>query len=126
MAGDSTSSAGRNHPPQELTEDQLRAAWRDRRRLGWPHTYEASIAHPILSRIITMHARHVLKMQATDERRAAEWFPTEPPPDHYEVADMPVTMPTPLELPPRLQQQQRRQLDGKSLASGEKPEPDEV
>lgn len=86
--------------------------------MGWPLTFEASMTHPILARIITMHARHVMKGSGrAQERRAEEWLPTEPPPDYRDV-HMPVTGPMPFDPVSHV-------IDRKSLAAGEKPEADD-
>lgn len=77
---------------QDLTDEQLRKAWEARRRLGWPHDFESSMAHPVLGRIIRMHALHtpVVNRYGTEVRspmapERRNWIP--PTPKHPPMQD---------------------------------------
>jgi hypothetical protein len=55
----------------EPTDDQLQAAWQQRRRDDWPSTYAEVMSHPTYSRIVRMFACHGALM-ATVQRPAIE------------------------------------------------------
>lgn len=48
------------------SEGEMRAAWEVRRRYGWPHDYETSLANPVLHRIVKMHAQHLARVKQID------------------------------------------------------------
>lgn len=86
-----------NHTPEALL-----AAWEKRRRATWPATFERTMKSALLGRLV--------RLQADKDARAKLRQP--------ELQSLPVTkreVPTPHTTP---------SLDGKSLASGEKPNED--
>lgn len=46
------------------TDQQLRAAWERERGPGWPQTYEAAMADPVLSRLVAVAAKRPLYQAA--------------------------------------------------------------
>lgn len=92
-----------------LTDEQMQRAYVDIKRAHWP-PYEKALQDPLYSRIIRMHAAVGLQAQAREAQRRAEERATK-----------------------RLQGVQQflqahphrsESLDRKSLAAGEKEEPD--
>lgn len=83
------------------TDDQLRAAWRERRRANWPDTFEAAMNDPFYSRIVLIEAN-------TRARRACSQAAANAPHHHPPRRPLPV-LPS---LPPV--------LDHKRRAAGER------
>lgn len=54
-----------------VTADMLHAAWARRRRADWPSTFDATMASPLLSRLVRMEA---IRAELA-RRRAAEALP---------------------------------------------------
>lgn len=65
--------------PQRLivTTEQLFAAWRRRRRVGWPTTFAECMAHPLYSRLVRAQAIGLAQAACRQAQRAAA--PPAPP-----------------------------------------------
>lgn len=89
--------------PADPSDDDLRAAWRQRRGDTWPDTFERSMESALLSRLVREHAKRIARMRQF----------------HLQALDtLPVTKPA------ISTSRTTPSLDGKSLASGEKPDKD--
>lgn len=61
----------------EPTDEQLRAAWLQRRHGDWPETFEAVMQHPTYSRLVKMHATHTAVTDRVVQRPVVD-APTPP------------------------------------------------
>ena len=55
----------------EHTEDDLRAAWAERKKPGWPPQFERVMADPWLARLVRMHADLRVRRRATCAKQQA-------------------------------------------------------
>jgi len=119
------------------TSDQLRAAWESllRERPHWPATFEEAMEHPLYMRLVRIRAFHGHVEEVMQHRDIGTEHVEAPPmaanpysasnfsPDerraHLRSQSFPVMKRDPIATVP-----QRRSIDRKSLAAGEKPEPD--
>lgn len=64
----------------ELTDEQLRSAYEERKRSDWPASYEEAMQHPTYSRLVRMHASHDAVMARMVVHRPVVQPPEPPPP----------------------------------------------
>lgn len=107
------------------TDAELRAAWASLQnsRQHWPATFEEAMAHPLYSRLVRIQVFHVLVETVIKHRDIGPAHADVPPVELGERRELARGQSFPLTkrastgpLP------QRRAIDQKSLAAGEKPE----
>lgn len=92
--------AHQQHARPEPTEDELRAAWRRAWRKTWPDTFEASMADPLLARLVKLEARHpnrgsVVHRTPVHRPDVTPWSPAPAPAPHHQGAFAPPVPRTP-------------------------------